>query len=169
MPASNKPRSNNDFARSQKESLPFQRREWVVQRIGWVVFALILLAGLLGLFGDGPLAHRVAASPALQIEYDWLIRRDSPTTWKLTPRVPPKDGHYRVALDADWAQHFRMHGIQPEPASARLVDGRWEYEFEASASVPIVFNVEARRMGSLEGSIRLGDAPPIELSQFAYP
>ena len=169
MPARQNAQRPDDFVKGLSEPLPFQRREWVVQRIGWVAFALILLAGLLGLFGDGPLAHRVAANGALRIEYDRLIRRDAQTTWKLTPLAAPADGRYRVALDADWAQHFRIHAIQPEPESTHLADGRWQYEFEASAGVPIIFHVEARRMGSLRGSIRLDDAPPLELSQFAYP
>ena len=169
MPAAKTSRNQDELAKSLNETLPFQRREWVVQRIGWVLCALFVLAGLLGLFGNGPLAHRVVTNPALQIEHDWLIRRDAPTTWKLTPRAPPAEHRYRVALDANWAQHFRILAIQPEPASARLSAGRWVYEFEASDSVPIVFHVEARRMGTLEGSIRLNDAPPLQVSQFAYP
>ncbi|HEX5161547.1 MAG TPA: hypothetical protein VFV88_07475 [Steroidobacteraceae bacterium] len=169
MPGRNNAKRKQDFLDGLNEPLPFQRREWVVQRVGWVAFALIVLAGLAGLFGDGPLAHRVAANGALKIEYDRLIRRDAQTTWKLTPLAAPVDGRYRVALDADWAQHYRIHAIQPVPESARLADGRWEYEFEASAGVPIMFHVEARRMGTLRGSVRLDEAPSLELSQFAYP
>lgn len=161
----------DDFSREMLKTMPFQRREWVVQRIGWALVALILLGGLLGLFGRGPLAQRTSANPALQVEYEWLTRRDSQTTWKLTPLVPPVDGKYRVALDANWAQHFRIHAIQPEPVSAQLADGRWVYVFEARdvRDLPIVFHVEAGRMGALEGSISLNDSAPLQIAQFIYP
>ena len=30
------------------QDLPFQRRSWTVQRVGWAIMALVVLAGLLG-------------------------------------------------------------------------------------------------------------------------
>lgn len=171
MPASKNLQKQDDFTKGLLEPLPFQRREWVVQRIGWVLVAMILLAGAAGLFGNGPLAQRMSANQALQFEYEWLARRDAQTTWKLTPRAPPVEGRYRVALDANWAQHFRITAVQPEPESARLANGRWVYEFSArdARAVPIVFHVEARKMGTLEGSIQLDDAPALAVTQFVYP
>jgi hypothetical protein len=161
----------DDVSKGLHETMPFQRREWVVQRIGWTLMGLVLLAGLLGVFGGGPLAHRTSANAALAVEYDWLTRRDSQTSWKLTPRTPPVDGRHRVALDANWAQHIRINAIQPEPESARLAEGRWVYVFEAREvpGLPIVFHVEARKMGPLEGSIVFNDAPPLQIAQFVYP
>jgi hypothetical protein len=37
-----------------QEDLPFQRREWLVERVAWGVMALLIVAALLGLFGTGP-------------------------------------------------------------------------------------------------------------------
>jgi hypothetical protein len=165
------PARKDDFARGMLESMPFQRREWRLQRVGWALIALVLIAGMLGLFGRGPLGHRTAANAALQVEYEWLARRDSQTTWKMTPLTPPADGRYRVALDANWAQHFQIHAIQPEPESARLAEGGWVYEFEAreTRDLPIIFHVEARKIGRLEGSVVLNDAPPLQMDLFVYP
>jgi hypothetical protein len=161
----------DDFGKGMRDPTRFQRREWVLQRLGWALMGLVLLAGVLGLFGGGPLAHRTSANVALAVEYDWLTRRDSQTTWKLTPRTSPVDGRHRVALDANWAQHFRIHAIQPEPESARLAEGRWVYVFEVreQRGQPIVFHVEARKTGPLEGSIVFNDAPPLPVAQFVYP
>ena len=165
------PARKDDFATGMLESMPFQRREWVIQRVGWALMALVLLAGMLGLFGRGPLGQRTSANAALQVEYEWLARRDSQTTWTLTPLRPPADGRYRVALDANWARHFRFHSIQPEPVSAQLEEGRWVYEFAAREmrDLPIIFHVEAQKMGRLEGSVVLNDAPPLQMALFVYP
>ena len=36
------------------QDMEYQRREWRIHRIGWGVFALIILATLLGLVRPGP-------------------------------------------------------------------------------------------------------------------
>ncbi len=36
-----------------EQDLDFERRQWHVQRVGWVVFLLILLAAFVGLLGTG--------------------------------------------------------------------------------------------------------------------
>ena len=139
--------------------------------MGWGLMALIILAGGLGLLGNGPLAHRTVADDSVQIEFDWLARRDAQTTWTLTPRARPADGAYRVSIDANWAQHFLIHAIQPEPRSAHIVNDYWVYEFDARDAdpLPIVFHVEARKTGSLEGSIGLNGTQPIIVKQFVFP
>jgi hypothetical protein len=151
-------------------SRSFQRREWLLQRIGWAAISLVLVAGLSGLFGGGPLAGRTAANDGLAMEYEGLTRRGSPTTWTLTPRSAPANGRYEISLQAHWARHFRIHAIQPEPDSTRLEGSYWVYEFRArSAGTPITFHVEAENAGPFEGAIRLDDAAPLQVRQFVYP
>ena len=53
------------------EDMEFQRRSWIVQRIGWAIFALVILLAALGLFGDGILSDTKAGQEegALWLEY----------------------------------------------------------------------------------------------------
>jgi hypothetical protein len=44
------------------KSLRTQAREWVVERIAWVVVAGVLIVGLLGFLGPGPLGKRTSVS-----------------------------------------------------------------------------------------------------------
>jgi hypothetical protein len=171
MAAPRSSKANDDFVAGLNEPLPFQRREWIVQRLGWVSMALVILAGALGLFGDGPLAQRTAANAALQFEYDALLHQDAQTTWLLTPRAPPRDGRYRLSLDADWARHFRIVDIEPRPQVTELSGGRWVYEFRApdGHATPIQFQVEPRKAGLFEGSVQLEGAPALAVTQFVYP
>ena len=171
MAAPRSPKANDDFIKGLNEPLPFQRRDWIVQRIGWVLMALVIMAGALGLFGNGPLARRETSSAALRFEYEWLLHQHAQTTWLLTPHAPPRDGRYRLALDADWAQHFRIEDIEPRPQVAELSGGRWVYEFRAEGgrAAPIQFHVEPRESGLFEGSVQLDDAPPLAVTQFVYP
>src|SRR5262249_50526641 len=131
MATGKNPQTPDDFVAGLTKPLSFQRREWRVQRLGWALMALIILAGLLGLFGNGPLAQRTLSNGVLQLDFEWLARRDAQTSWTLRPRTPPADGLYRVALDANWGQYFRIDAIQPWPSSTRIANGRWIYEFAA--------------------------------------
>ena len=47
---------------------------WVIQRVGWVVMALLLLLALAGLLGNGVVSHITAgeAGDALQLEWERL-------------------------------------------------------------------------------------------------
>lgn len=55
------------------QDLNFQRREWVVQRVGWVVMAVLLVAALLGLFGPGPLSKSIAGSASGPVRAEYYL------------------------------------------------------------------------------------------------
>lgn len=63
------------------QDLEHQRREWVIERIGWAIMALILLAALAGLLGSGPLSNARIDHPGshLSAEYNRFERYQSPT------------------------------------------------------------------------------------------
>jgi hypothetical protein len=58
------------------EDLPFQRREWVAERVAWAVMALLIAGALLGFFGTGPLSRTTAGDEAgpLWLEYERFAR-----------------------------------------------------------------------------------------------
>ena len=72
------------------EDLRFQRRMWAVQRVGWIVTALVVLAALaalLGLLGPGLLSTSAKAGSggaSLSVEeYEQVLRYRKPTTRRL--------------------------------------------------------------------------------------
>ena len=63
------------------QDLALEEREWTIQRIGWLLMALVVVSALLGLFGAGPLSSRVIASRdgRFKLEYDRFERYQSPS------------------------------------------------------------------------------------------
>src|SRR6186997_936936 len=52
------------------EDLALQRAEWRTGRAAWIGFAALLLAGLAGLFGSGPISHGAIRGQSVGLEYE---------------------------------------------------------------------------------------------------
>lgn|SRR5688572_24056408 len=151
--------------------LVFMRAEWLIQRIGWGLVAMLVLAGLLGVFGDGPLARAQVAGPTALIEFDRFTRRASDSEWKIIPKGASADGKVSVMVSAPFAESFEITDVLPPPASARLESDHWRFEFDATrlAGAPIVFHVRAQHAGRHAGEIQVGAGAPLLVSQLVYP
>jgi hypothetical protein len=149
----------------------FQRREWVVQRIGWALLAITLIAALTGVFGRGPVANQTQANESATIEYERFVRRDADTRWEITLRDAPPGGHAEIAIDAQFARNFEITAIHPEPTDTALSGGRWIYRFarHEPGEMLVVFTVEPERVGRHEGAITANGSAPFHLWQFTYP
>src|SRR4051794_34172037 len=70
----------------------FQRRFWAAQRIAWAVFALILLACLLGLLGRGGIfSMETIQSSGATIEIPAISRWNAPDEMRVTLAASDKD------------------------------------------------------------------------------
>ena len=56
------------------EDIVFQRRSWVMQRVGWGLMALFLATGPTGAFGVGPLSSTSAIREDLKVSYERFPR-----------------------------------------------------------------------------------------------
>jgi hypothetical protein len=147
----------------------FQRREWMFQRLGWALLALITLAALAGLFGDGPLANASAGNGRLALDYERFTRSKAETEWRITLKGG-EPGRVAVAIDGALASEFKILAIHPEPVQTKVAGLTHVYLFDVADRDSIVeFVVEPQRMGSHESSIRMNGSPPLRIRQFAYP
>src|SRR5262245_27034078 len=86
----------DEFASRQypvQEDMAFQRRMWIVQRIGWALLGIISLAALCGPFGYGILSKRTATGAEMSIEYERFERatRRASFVFRLAPAPTPSD------------------------------------------------------------------------------
>ncbi len=79
-----------------RQDLEFQRRMWVVQRVGWVMMALAALAALLGLFGGAGASSGATAgsreAPLSIEEYERFLRVGKPAALRVHVGAPPGTG-----------------------------------------------------------------------------
>ena len=151
----------------------FQRKEWTAQRIGWAAMALVILAGLAGLFGSGPLGDATAASGPLEIAYPRFARKRLPTQVDVAVGAGGiRDGRVAMWLDRAFVDRVDIERVVPEPESVAAAGDRVVYRFavEPGASgAAIRFDVEPNSPGRWAWRAGLLDGPEIAIGGFVFP
>lgn len=156
-----------------QEDPAYRRLFWKIQRAGWLAMMLVVAAGLLGVFGRGPLSRASVedAQAAWRLEYERFGRYES-----LQPlRLDVQPGNARqtsVWLDQGYLADVRVDRIVPEPVREELSADGILYVFEwqpGQRPGRITFYVTFERLGLVEG--RIGRTPALAqaFSQFVYP
>lgn len=153
-----------------EEDVAYQRAEWTVQRIGWLLMALVVLAAALGFAGTGPVSRRSLVAPGgnLRLGYERFIRRNAPAL--LTVHVPP--GHDRVWMRQSFLGTIRLIGIEPEPAAAIPAGDHLVYRFTTrhpDSGFDLVIRFEPESVGGNRGAIGVPGGDSLTFRQFVYP
>lgn len=152
------------------EDLPFQRRLWLVQRVGWCLIGLFLLAGLGGVFGGvGPLSTHKSRAGQVIVEHPRFARYVAPVEVRVS-LDRPQAGPLELSIERRYIDTFEMYDISPEPASVRASETSLIYAFEPlAARAEVVFFGRAHHVGTLRGSLSVDGGPPLPLRTFVFP
>lgn len=130
------------------DHVAFQRAFWAVQRVAWVVFALILIACLMGLLGRGGiLSMKAVASSGGNIEIPAISRWNAPDEMRVTLGASVVD--HTVFVDPRFLETFSVDGIDPPQKATVQKNGRIGYVFssDAIASAKIIFRLKTQQPG----------------------
>jgi hypothetical protein len=157
------------------EDMEFQRRSWIVQRIGWAIFALVILLAGLGLFGDGVLSDAQAGQKegAVWLEYPRFERLQNEFRFKVHANEgTATDGEIMIQLDRNYLENIEVNSISPAP-DREIKDADWiTYVFKINGgSWPFTayFYLTPRKAGPLSGTFQLQNGNAVSFSQFIYP
>lgn len=157
------------------QDLQFQEKEWRAERIGWVVMALIVLLGLLGLFSRGPLSGSTARSSGgqVEVEYERFLRDRSPVELLLRMPEPRAQGEQiSLWVDKQYLQDFEIRDISPSPEQTIEAGDRLVYIFNTQPGgqpFEVKFNLQAEATGVLDGRAGVEGGEEVQFSQFIYP
>lgn len=155
--------------------LSFERRWWSIQRFCWIILTLLLLGGVAGLLGNGPLSKATAVSPGgeLQVRYERLARRETPAILEVhLQKQAIASGQVRLRLNRELVDRLRIKNIVPAPlATEPLADGaRFIFQTDPTLdSATVVFIHDPSTPGIVEGEIAVDGAKPLPFRQFVYP
>ncbi|TNM64978.1 hypothetical protein [Aliirhizobium smilacinae] len=147
----------------------FQRRFWIVQRCAWVVFAVVLIACLLGLLGrGGPFSRSVVQTAQGSLDLPAISRWNAPDELKVT--LSASDQDRTVILDPPFLEAFSVEGIDPPQKQTFARDGHIGYVFaaDATAETTVIFRLQTQRPGLRSYAIGIGNDAS-ERSTFIFP
>lgn len=147
------------------------RREWRMQRIAWPLLYLLLLAAVLGLFGQGPLSRTQVASAdgRLLIDLDRFLRRQSDDHIEFVLR--PTGANARLGLSREWLREVDIERLLPEPEHRVATSEGVVFVFASppGETLTVRLRLRAEHPGTLDGWATLDGGPPLRFSQFVYP
>jgi hypothetical protein len=153
----------------------FQRLEWRVQRVGWIIWFLLVMAALLGVLGPGWLSDTEVTSGdgRLNVAYERFLHYHSPSQIQMVINAnADADGQWQIKIGRSLLDRLEISGIIPEPERREIADDGVVYTFLSrpqSAQGKVIFHVEYERYGRTEGQVSLLGSDAVTLSQFVYP
>jgi hypothetical protein len=146
-----------------------------MQRIGWAIMALLILSGLLGLFGRGPFSHAIVSDPSIpfSLEYERVGRYQSPLTLNVHLHAGAwEDGKVRLWISRDYLRQVQIQGITPKPDHAELSRSGTIYVFvlaHPNQAGDVIVHFEAQAIGPLSGMVGLTESRSLAFTQWIYP
>jgi hypothetical protein len=156
------------------EDLSFQKKEWIAERTGWVILGILLVLGLIGLFGGGPISQdSISGGDGFQVTYQRFHRRLKPSDLVVNlPQQAFSEGQVSLWISWDYLEKFQIQKITPEPD--RVETGVqfvtfWFFVPDPAQSVEIRFDLEPVEGGLFMGRIGWVTDKEIIISQFIFP
>ena len=137
-----------------------------------ILVALIMLSGLLGLFGTGPLSSATATGPkaAVEIDYERLLRRTVETEMKISFGKPILGPRLSVLLPHAFLADMSVVSTSPRAAAMLMEENGVTYVFDVGASGlgMITLSLKPKGFGMITSPFVV-QGESIVLHQFIFP
>ena len=155
-----------------QENMAFQKKNWVAQRIGWGLLALIVVLALLGLFSDGPLsqARAVSADGSLQVEYQRFLKHGAESDLRIIAATAAPQGEISITMDRALADSMSVEYLMPLPQASSGGAQGLQLTYAAPEREPAILALKIRpdSFGRVRGRVSFADQSVV-LNQFIYP
>lgn len=155
------------------QNLDHARSLWRVQRVGWVIMLLIVIGGLLGLFGNGPLAEDRARAEGLTLDYDRFARHGAASSLRVEVRPEAVRGDtLKLWITRDFIDGLKLESVVPEPASVETRGDLLVFAFahpEPPGPTRITFNVRPDEYWTQRARAGIDGGGSLSFRQLIYP
>jgi len=156
------------------QDLSVQERMWTIQRVGWGIMLMVIVLGLTGLFGHGPISRASAGNKhgGLWVEYERFARNQSQST--LLIHLPTMNGSGRASfwLNDAFLASVEIQHMTPVPLATTVMDHGVSYDVglaDNQEPTVIIIPLIHQRSGWLTGELRSPGVGPVTFTQLVYP
>ena len=106
------------------EDMHFQEISWTLQRVGWVVLALITLLALTGVFSHGYFSTAVARQNGLPLSVNYERFQRMSALHRFDVAMPAgSEDDIRLTFNKAFTDLYEIDSIQPQPLRSNASDG----------------------------------------------
>jgi hypothetical protein len=141
-----------------------------IQKFGFAIMLLLILAALLGLFGSGLFSYTIKTHGNLNIIYEKFIRQQASTVLNINVHSQC-DKENIVSISKTFFKNVSIKSITPTPYKEVSTSNSIQYSFFCDNSInglQIMLVIEPETFGLLQGSVEVNNNQ-IQLTQFVYP
>jgi hypothetical protein len=164
-------RVNNEVAVG--EDLDFQRKWWRFENFIWMLFTVIIVLDLAGLFGRGPIAkaERRSADGTIDVKYERIERTDSPSMLEIHfAQSAINNGKINVYVSESLVKELGAQRVIPAPRESAVGCGGLTYTFAATrAPATVSLALEPAGPGIYDFTIGVVGAQPVHAKVVVVP
>ena len=160
---------------SLDSELPFQRKQWLIERIGWTVMAVLILCALGGgLGGGGPMSNAevVAVDGSARVRFEKFARQLTPNTVEISVTQPPDGRSAQLHVSGSYLSSMAVKSITPQPDATTVADNGYVFAFKRAPGAGITkihLQLEPQRMGTATGWLAINNGEKLAINQFVFP
>lgn len=156
-----------------QENMRWQRIEWRIQYVGYLVLAVIVILGACGLFSKGVLSSRQQLSDDgnLRVEYERFGRSDSDMNMTLRVKHLPGE-RFTLTIGGEEMDNFQIQSLQPQPLTARSENNRLILTYAISnqqAGATVWLDMQPQTFGRYPVTVTLNNDTRVQFTQWVYP
>jgi hypothetical protein len=145
----------------------FEDRWWRTEVAAWMVMAVIVAAGVIGVLGRGPLARTTANAGPLSVEYERVVRYQTPT--RITVSIADGRPDLRIFISRSLLERVQLQSVQPLPTGSEpRSDGAVLLFAGSSAGGRVTLVAQGASIGPIAHTIAVNDRS-LGFTQVALP
>jgi len=168
-------KSINVSSLEAEENLRIQHISWKLERVGWVLCAIVLLLAAIGIFGGGPVSRATvkSADGAVSVKYNRFARNGAPERLEVELQAAAfSTDKPELWLSREFFSGVRIQQIVPRPEAVDLLPDRIVYHFRspaANGSLQVAFDYTPDSIGQMKITAGAGGGAVASLWQLVYP
>ncbi len=165
------PKVNDEVAVGS--NLEFQYKWWRFERTIWILFLLIVIADVIGVFGRGPLAkaHVGTQDGTIDLQYERVERFSTPSI--MTVKFGPDaihDGKVQLWVSQTLIKQLGTQRVVPQPLTSTIGQDGILYTFDATTPPAMAaFALEPTSAGKSHFAMQVPGGQRLEVSIFVMP
>lgn len=162
-----------DRSAESRLGLPEYRGHSLAEKIAFAVLVLFIVAGIAGVFGDGPLSEAAVTSDdgQMRVQYQRFCRRQAQQLIDITFPTQPGARQAQLSIGGDYLHRVQITEIFPHPLeSSRHESGQLSFATDGSGEpMTVRLHLEAQHAGLQEAHFSAGRQLQARFKQIVYP